>query len=85
MTLSDAAALKLAPPLLRKLALEIEGGASIGIVRPNPDAVAFLVLAQGTAASLTGERRPLSSFVYLLTCEDPQLAEAATEKAKTLV
>ena len=85
MSLSDAAALKLTPPLLRKLAMEIEGGASVGVVRPNPDAVALLVVSQGTAASLTGERRPLSSFVYVLTCEDPQLAEAAAEKAKTLV
>ncbi len=85
MSLSDAAALKLAPPLLRKLAMEIEGGASVGIVRPNPDAVALSMLGSGTAASLTGERRPLSTFVYMLICEDPQLAEAAAEKAKTLV
>ena len=85
MTLTDAAALKLTPPLLRKIAMEIEGGAPIGIVRPNPDAVALLLLGRGTAASLTGERRPLSTFVYVLTCEDPQVAEAAAEKAKTLV
>ena len=85
MTLSDAAALKLTPPLLRKLAVEIEGGASVGFIRPSPDARAILVQSSGTGASITGKRQPLSMLLYVLICEDPQTVEAAGERLQELV
>ena len=83
----DAAALKLVPPLLRKLALEIEGGATtgIGVVRTNPNTVAFLVRGQGTAARISGARQPVASLTYVLLSEHSQVVEDAAERATKLV
>jgi hypothetical protein len=84
MLSDDASALKLVPSLLRKVALEIEAGTSIGMVRHAPDTVAFLVKGQGTAARISGARQPVANFTYVLLSEDLAVVEAVAERATRL-
>jgi len=77
----DTSAVKLLPPLLRKLALEIEAGTSIGMVRHGAGTVAFLVKGQGNAARTSGARQAVANLTYVLLSEDLAVVETAAERA----